>query len=106
MNPDVADAQPFKIYWLPGCSNCVRLKEHVTKRGFAFESVDLQAEPARWSELERLNIRGLPVITTGDRFAFGINLDRVDELLDVRNAKRKLLPVRDLVDRMFRVAGI
>jgi glutaredoxin len=92
------------IYWLPSCANCVRLKEHVTKRGFQFESVNVQAEPARMVELEVRGIRGLPVITRGDRHAFGLDLDRIDEILGIDDTTRKLISPGELVDRINRVA--
>src|SRR5690606_4512263 len=38
-----AEQKPaIKVYWAPGCSSCLRTKEFLTKRGIAFESVNVK----------------------------------------------------------------
>ncbi len=98
-----AVASDIKVYWKPGCSNCIRLKEYVTKRGFTFEAVDLMQQPERMSELEALGIRGIPVITRGDKAAYGLDLDQVDAVLGVTSDTSGTPSPQELVKRMIAV---
>jgi glutaredoxin len=41
MNPEL------KVYWRPGCSSCVKVKEYLAREGVAFESIDVSARPAK-----------------------------------------------------------
>jgi glutaredoxin len=99
-----SQASDIKVYWKPGCSNCIRLKEYVTKRGFAFEAVDVMAEPDRMSELTAIGVRGIPVITRGGKFAFGLDLKQVDDVLGVSTDRSNRLTPAELVERMALVA--
>lgn len=93
----------IKVYWKPGCSNCIRLKEYITKRGFVFEAVDVMAEPDRMSELMAIGVRGIPVITRGDKFAFGLDLKQVDDVLGITTDRSNRLTSKALVERMISV---
>jgi glutaredoxin len=93
----------IKVYWKPGCSNCIRLKEYVSKRGFAFEAIDLMKEPARMAELTALGIKGIPVITRGDKFAFGLDLKQVDDVLGLDHDTSEAPAPEQLLERTLRV---
>ncbi|GAB7007526.1 hypothetical protein JCM18899A_50010 [Nocardioides sp. AN3] len=96
----IADPE-IRIYWKPGCSNCVRLKEHVTRRGFKFTAVNVVEDPAGFQELDTLGAKGLPVLTRGDRYVFGLDLAMVDEVLGLKT-DRAPLPVEELIARSVR----
>lgn len=97
--------EEIRIYWLPGCSNCVRLKEYVTSKGFAFVDVNLQEDEQAYAELEARGIRGVPVITRGERYAFGMDLSQVDDVLGAGDAGRQMLSPAALVERMTSVTA-
>jgi glutaredoxin len=90
--------EEIRVYWKPGCSNCVRLKEYVTKRGFEVTPVNVMANPEGFEVLDKLGVQGLPILTKGDRHVYGLDLAMVDEILGVRS-DRAVLPVEELVDR-------
>src|SRR4051794_17333151 len=41
------------VYWMPGCSSCLRLKEFVEGTGIAFEAVNIDADPERRTDVEK-----------------------------------------------------
>jgi glutaredoxin len=90
--------EEIRVYWKPGCSNCVRLKEYVSKRGFEFTPVNVMAEPEGFEGLHRLGLTGLPVLTRGDRYAYGLDLAMIDDILGIRS-DRDALPADELLRR-------
>lgn len=43
-----APARPaarIQVFWQPGCTSCLRVKEFLTRQGIDFESVDVQRNP-------------------------------------------------------------
>jgi glutaredoxin len=94
----------IRVYWKPGCSNCVRLKEYVTRRGFEFTAVNVAADPTGFVVLESLGVKGLPVLTRGDRYVFGLDLAMVDEILGI-DSDRDSLPVEELVGRAVKIVS-
>ena len=98
MSIESALGDEIRIYWKPGCSNCVRLKEYVSKRGFDFTPVNVVEDPDAVSVLESLGIRGLPVITRGVRHAYGLDLSVVDDILG-SSSERASLGVAEMIAR-------
>jgi hypothetical protein len=70
----------------------------VTKRGFSFTPVNVMAEPAGFEVLDKLGVKGLPVLTKGDRHVYGLDLAMVDEVLGILS-DRESLPVDELLRR-------
>ena len=86
------------IYWAPGCSSCLRLKEFVERHNIEFESLNLiEREDAR-AELESVGLRGAAILRKGRHFIRGQNLDEVAELLGVVRNHTKLSHA-ELVER-------
>ncbi|WP_433502981.1 glutaredoxin family protein [Pseudonocardia halophobica] len=104
MTTTTVQDEEIRVYWKPGCSNCVRLKEYVSKRGFEFTPVNVAADPTGFEVLEKLGAKGLPVLTRGDRYVFGMDLAMVDEILGIET-ERQALTVAELVERATSVAA-
>jgi glutaredoxin len=69
--------EPIRVYWMPGCSSCVKVKEFLTGLGVAFEPVNVLNNPAAMAELEKFGIRTVPVVTKGERYTFAQQLSDV-----------------------------
>lgn len=99
--PDVS------VYWRPGCSSCLKVKEFVEDTGIEFESVNVAATDERnvellVAEVTEAGLRSIPVVRKGKRFVYAQSLDDVAELLGVtRNHTR--LPDAALFERWRRV---
>lgn len=96
MNPEL------KVYWRPGCSSCVRVKEFLTGMGIPFESVNVSAKPEAMDELRALGVRTVPVVSRGKEFVFAQELADVSRFLG-RKVDFDRLPAPKLVEKWFHV---
>lgn len=74
-----------RVYTMTLCPYCFAAKRLLKKKGVAFEEVNLDREPSRWEECERLSGRQtVPQIFIGERHIGGcddlVALDRSGEL--------------------------
>ena len=90
----------YTVYWQPGCTSCLKLKEFLRSNGIGFESVNVREAPAALQALARLGARSVPVISQGNRFVYGQDLDEVAAFVGVP-AARERLPVPVLVSRLL-----
>ena len=69
------------IYTMTVCPYCVAAKKLLTKKGVAFEEVNLDLHPDRWEECERRSgLETVPQIFFGDRHIGGCeDLERLSK---------------------------
>jgi len=36
---------PIEVFWMPGCSSCLRMKEFIERTGVPYEEVNIAANP-------------------------------------------------------------
>ena len=92
----------LKVYWRPGCSSCVRVKEFLTGLGVDYESVNVSARPEAMEELRELGVRKVPVVRKGDRYVFAQELADVSRFLGRDVSFRRLSPA-ELVEKWLTV---
>ncbi len=79
-------AADVKVYTTPICAYCVRAKQLLTKKGVAYQEIDLSRQPpeVRAELMARTRHRTVPQIFIGERFIGGFDelyaLDRKGEL--------------------------
>jgi glutaredoxin/uncharacterized damage-inducible protein DinB len=95
-------SQQLKVYWRPGCSSCVRVKEFLTGLGVDYESVNVSARPEAMEELRELGVRTVPVVRQGDRYVFAQELADVSRFLGRDVTFRRLSPAQ-LVEKWLTV---
>jgi|SoiMethySBSTD1v2_1073268.scaffolds.fasta_scaffold56915_3 glutaredoxin len=95
-------SQQLKVYWRPGCSSCVRVKEFLTGLGVDYESVNVSARPEAMEELRELGVRTVPVVRLGDRYVFAQELADVSRFLGRDVSFRRLSPA-ELVEKWLTV---
>ena len=107
MEPDMGEAQhevaseirpEVSVFWKPGCSSCLKLKEFVEEQGIEFESVNLQEREDAMEEIVAAGLRGIPVLRKGRKYIYAQNLDEVANLLGVSRNHTKLSHA-ELVER-------
>jgi glutaredoxin len=59
----------------------VRVKGHLAARGVEFVAIDVTSDRSALEELKTRGIRGLPVVTVGERHVLGLDLAQVDALI-------------------------
>ena len=92
----------LKVYWRPGCSSCVKVKEYLTQQGVAFESVDVSARPEAMNDLLAFGVKTVPVVARGGEFVFAQALEDVSRFIG-RKFDSKRLPPQALVEKWLAV---
>ncbi len=94
-------AQEVTLYWIPGCGNCTRMKGYLTQRGVEFRSVNVMHDLDAVEDMKKVGISTFPVVRVGDRWATGIDMVQVDELLAWDpDPSRRELAVDEMVERV------
>ena len=96
------DAQSLKVYWRPGCSSCVRVKEFLSGLGVDYESINVSATPEAMEDLHSLGVRTVPVVTRGRDYVFAQELADVSRFLG-RQVEFRRLPAPALVEKWLNV---
>lgn len=91
--------QMLRLYWMPGCTSCLRTREFLQAHGIEFESVNVLENSAAADELARLGARSVPVVARGDRFVFAQELADVARFVGVPMTPVRL-PPRVLLQRL------
>ena len=90
----------YTVYWQPGCTSCLKVKEFLRRHGIGFDSVNVREAPGAVEALAKLGARSVPVVARGDRFVHGQDLDAVAAFVGVAvNRERLAVPV--LVSRLL-----
>ncbi len=96
------ETQSLKVYWRPGCSSCVRVKEFLSRLGVEYESVNVSARPEAMEELAALGVRTVPVVSRGGEYVFAQELADVSTFVG-RKVDFKRLPAPELVQKWLTV---
>jgi glutaredoxin len=90
------------VYWQPGCTSCLRIREFLRERRIEFESINVREDPRALARLTELGVRTVPVVARGSAFVLGQDLDDVARFVGVA-VERDRLPVEVLAARIPRL---
>lgn len=90
--PVSASDAPLRLYWQPGCSSCVKLKEYLTALEVPFVSVNILEEGGAMGELQSRGIRSVPVLIQGERMTYGQSLNDVAAFVGKKRGDERLPP--------------
>ncbi len=96
------DSNRLIVYWRPGCSSCVKVKEFLSEQGVPYEAIDVSAKPEAMNDLRFLGIKSVPVVARGEQFVFAQALEDVARFIGKTYEVDRLLP-QALVDRWLNV---
>jgi glutaredoxin/uncharacterized damage-inducible protein DinB len=82
----------ISVYWTPGCSSCVKLKEFLTRKGVAFRPVNVAVDPAAMDFLASIGARSVPVVVRGEDFTFAQSLEDVANFVGISHSTDRLAP--------------
>ena len=102
MSTATATDQAIEIYWMPGCSSCLRLKEFVESTGLEYTAINVEAEPELAGKLRSKGMR-VPALCVGDECVNGVHLSTVAGLLGVDYVEPERLTPAQLRDK-YRLA--
>ncbi|HEU5179059.1 MAG TPA: glutaredoxin domain-containing protein [Burkholderiales bacterium] len=92
----------LKVYWRPGCSSCVKVKEYLKQQGVAFESIDVSARPEAMQDLLAFGVKTVPVVARGGEFVFAQALEDVSRFVGAKFDSQRL-PPQQLMDKWLAV---
>jgi glutaredoxin/uncharacterized damage-inducible protein DinB len=92
----------LKVYWRPGCSSCVKVKEFLAQLGVPYESIDVAARPEAMDELLALGVKTVPVVARGRDYVFAQALEDVSRFVGREFAPERLAP-QALVEKWLSV---
>ena len=92
----------LKVYWRPGCSSCVKVKEFLNQHGVPFESIDVAARPEAMRDLLAFGVKTVPVVARGGEFVFAQALEDVSRFIG-RTFQSNRLPPQQLIDKWLAV---
>src|SRR5437588_12956941 len=82
----------LRVYWRPGCSSCVKVKEFLTNLGVDYESINVSARPEAMEELRALGVRTVPVVARGSDYVFAQELADVSAFVGRKVDFQRLAP--------------
>jgi glutaredoxin len=97
---DVNSDSPVTVYWAPGCSSCLRVKEYLSTHGIAYHSRNIQADPTAIADLAAMGLRRVPVVEKAGNWADGQALGDVAKLCGIAFSATKPLSVDVLAQRL------
>lgn len=80
----------ISVYWKPGCSNCLRVKEFLEGTGMPFESLNVEADSDALEEMTAAGLSSVPAVRNGARIIYGQNLDDVAAHIGIVRSGKKL----------------
>ncbi|MCX7962723.1 MAG: DinB family protein [Burkholderiales bacterium] len=92
------ESEALRVYWRPGCSSCVKVKEFLAGLGVEFDAIDVEADPRALADLAALGVRTVPVLVRGRQFVFAQELADVARFVG-REVRLVRLPAPELVER-------
>jgi glutaredoxin len=88
----------IEVYWRPGCSSCLRVKEFVSRAGVPFEAINVVEQPERALKVTRHGLY-TPAVCVGDECVSGTGLDAVARLIGAPYAPPLMLEPFELKQR-------
>ena len=100
MNNITTPDDAIRVYWMTGCSSCLRTKEFLTRHGVPFISRNVLEDDGAYDELARFGLRQVPIVTRGDAWANGQVLRDIAKLCDIKLGEQRMLPVDEMRRRL------
>jgi glutaredoxin len=75
----------------------LRAKEFLSRKGIDYEHVDVLNDAGGRERLLKLGVRNVPVVSKGEQFVFGQNLEEVAEFVGLQGTGHKPLPPDELM---------
>lgn len=70
----------LEIFWMPGCSSCLRMKEFVNKHGIPHKATNVAADPASRERLTQMGFN-VPAAVLGGKAVPGVDLVGIAKLV-------------------------
>ena len=95
-----SSSEPLKVYWQPGCTGCLRMKEFLTKHGVGFISINVLTDKEGLDELVKLAGRHVPIARRGSEWVDGQVLADLARIAGIELARTTMLAPAELAGRV------
>jgi hypothetical protein len=95
--------EPLKLYWQPGCTACLRMKEFFTRHHVDYVSINVLTDPAELDDLVKLAGRHIPIARRGDQWADGQVLSELARIGGIDLQAEAILSPAELARRASNV---
>ncbi|MBO0691866.1 MAG: hypothetical protein J2P58_03120 [Acidimicrobiaceae bacterium] len=102
---DAPVGEVLEIFWMPGCSSCLRMKEFVQRLGIAHHAIDVTAAPEEAQRLAALGL-GVPAAVRGTVGVPGVDLVAVARLAGVGYEPPEVLKPAELHRRYGEITTV
>lgn len=96
-------SQPLKVYWAPGCTACLRMKEFLARHGVPYQSVNAVTDAKGRDELAMFGLRRVPIAARGAHWADGQVLRDLARIAGIRYEETQRLTPEVLLARGLRI---
>ncbi|WP_158906306.1 glutaredoxin domain-containing protein [Burkholderia sp. L27(2015)] len=96
----LAADERIRVFWAPGCTSCLRVKEFLTRLEIDYESVNAASSAEHVEEMARLGARSVPIVSRGDAFVYAQSLADVASFLGLEVEVDRQLSPHELVRRV------
>lgn len=90
----------IKVFWQPGCTSCLRVKEFLTSQGVEFESIDVHNDADGMKQLNSLGARSVPIVALAGRYTLAQSLNDVIRFLDLKTRAIDALSPQALIGKL------
>jgi glutaredoxin len=84
--------EELKVYWQPGCSSCVKVKELLDSLDVPYRAINILSEPDELEDLMKLGVRSVPVVRRGDDYVFAQSMEDVSNFVGKHMQANRLSP--------------
>src|SRR6476620_8225485 len=84
LRPDVA------VFWRPGCSSCLKVKEFMEQTGIPFDSVNVMEREGAMEEITAAGLMSIPAVRKNGKYIYAQSLDDVAALVGARRHHKRL----------------
>jgi glutaredoxin len=92
-----------ELYWGPGCTSCVRVKEFLTRHDVPFDAVNIIGGGDGMARMRARGFDMAPVVCRDDVCVSGVDIPAVAALLDIEYTPHPVLPPQELYPKMVAV---
>ena len=94
-------ALPLKLYWQPGCSSCLKMKEFVLDHGIPFVSINVLEDEKEFKTLKDMGVRMVPIAARGNVWANGAVFRDVAKVAGFAYGGQKMLTPEQLKNKVL-----
>lgn len=100
-NHEMSDvAASLRVYWQPGCSSCLRVKEFLIANDVTFDSINVLEDDRGFKELAALGIKLVPIVARGNNWAHGAVFRDVARVAGFEWGGHTMLEPVEILDRI------